>query len=123
MSQSATTEHAPVHISTAAPAVVSTPHILIADADVHSRELREAELSAAGFRVSVARTGFEAIVKASCQLPDLILLSHSLPDIDSSETGRLLATCPATSHIPIVRLLPGRQVPRRALLRLRRATV
>ena len=78
---------------------------------------------AAGFRVSVARTGFEAIVKASCLVPDLILLDDLLPDIGSSETGRLLTTCPVTSHIPIVRLLPGRRVPRRMLMRLRGATV
>lgn len=73
--------------------------------------------------MSVARTGFEAIVKASCQVPDLILLDDSLLDIDSVETGRLLTTCPVTAHIPVVRLLPGRKVPQRAMMRLRRAAV
>jgi CheY-like chemotaxis protein len=109
----------PVRMSTLPPAVAR--HVLIAGGDESSRELREAQLRAAGFRVSTARTGFEAIVKASCQVPDLILLDDSLSDIEPNETGRLLTTCPVTSHIPVVRLAAGRQVPQRMLTRLRRA--
>jgi CheY-like chemotaxis protein len=97
------------------------PHVLLADGDDASRELREAQLRRAGFRVSVARTGFEAIVKASCAVPNVILLADSLSDIEAAETGRLLTTCPVTSHILIVRLLSGRRVPFRVLSQLRRA--
>jgi CheY-like chemotaxis protein len=97
-----------------------TPLVLIADGNAVSRGLREAQLRAAGLRVSVARTGFEAIVKASCQVPDVILLDDSLSDIEATETGRLLTTCPVTSHIPVVRLLQGRRLPRRILTRLSR---
>lgn len=96
------------------------PLVLIADGDAVSRDVREAQLRAAGLRVSVARTGFEAIVKASCQVPDVILLADSLNDIEAMETGRLLTTCPMTSHIPIVRLLRGRRLPQRMLTRLKR---
>ena len=98
----------------------SAPLVLIADGNTVSREIREAQLRAAGLRVSVARTGFEAIVKASCQVPDVILLDDSLNDIEAEETGRLLTTCQLTSHIPVVRLLRGRRLPRRMLTRLRR---
>jgi CheY-like chemotaxis protein len=98
-----------------------TPLVLIADGNAVSRELREAQLRAVGVRVSVARTGFEAIVKASCQVPDVILLADSLRDIEAAETGRLLTTCPVTAHIPVLRLLRGRRgLPRRILARLRR---
>ena len=97
-----------------------TPLVLIADGNAVSRELREAQLRAVGVRVSVARTGFEAIVKASCQVPDVILLDDSLSDIEAAETGRLLTTCPVTAHIPVFRLLRGgRRLPRRILARLR----
>jgi CheY-like chemotaxis protein len=99
---------------------VRAPHILIADGNPTSREIREAQLRTAGFRVSVARTGFEAIVKASCQLPDIILLDRSLSDIQAADTGRLLTTCPVTSHIPVVCLTGGRRLPERMLTRLRR---
>jgi CheY-like chemotaxis protein len=96
------------------------PLVLIADADRVSRDVREAQLRAAGLRVSVARTGFEAIVKASCQVPDVILLADSLNDLEAMETGRLLATCPMTQHIPILRLLRAGRLPQRVLTRLRR---
>jgi len=96
------------------------PLVLIADGDGASRDVREAQLRAAGLRVSVARTGFEAIVKASCQVPSVILLAGSLNDIEAMETARLLTTCPMTSHIPIVRLKRGGRLPQRILTRLRR---
>jgi len=98
-------------------------HVLIADGDETTRSGRETQLRVAGFRVSVARTAFEAIVKATCQVPDAILLDDSLSDIEAAEAGRLITTCPVTSHIPIVRLLRGRRVPRRILALLRRAAV
>jgi CheY-like chemotaxis protein len=94
--------------------------VLVADGNDFSRERRQSQLSAAGFRVSVARTGFEAIVKASCHLPDLILIDDSISDIEPAETGRLITTCPVTAHIPIVRVAAGRKVPRRVLDWLRR---
>ena len=116
MSQTATR----VHSTTPSATHVNgrPPLVLIADGNTVSRELREAQLKAAGVRVSVARTGFEAIVKASCQMPDVILLDDSLSDIEAAETGRLLTTCPVTSLIPVLRLLQGRRLPRRILTRL-----
>ena len=62
-------------------------HVLVGAGDEMSRRLREAQLRTAGCRVSLARTGFEAIVKASCHVPDLILLDDSLGDIDAAETA------------------------------------
>jgi response regulator RpfG family c-di-GMP phosphodiesterase len=54
-------------------------------------------------------------VKASCHVPDVILLDDSLADMNATETGELLTTCPVTAHIPIYRLTPGRRVPRKVL--------
>jgi CheY-like chemotaxis protein len=97
--------------STAASIVL--PLVLIADADAGSRLRRARQLVRRGFRVAVARTPFEAIVKASCHLPDLILVDGSLGESDAQGTSDLLSTCPATAHIPIVRLTPGRRLPSR----------
>jgi CheY-like chemotaxis protein len=99
---------------------VTGVHVLVADADGATRAVREQQLLAAGHRVSVARTAFEAIVKATCHVPDMILLDSSLPDIAASETVSFLGTCPVTSHIPIVRLTRGRAVSQRVLGALRR---
>ena len=120
MSQLPTTARATVHRPTAAATPVVAPLALLADANAASQELRTSQLRAAGFRVAIARTGFEAIVKASCHVPDLILIG-TLADIDPNETGRLLTTCPVTSQIPVVHLTPGRRVPSRTLTQLRRA--
>lgn len=119
MSQMQTEPHRAARTSTARTEALP-PLVLIADGDGTSRGIREKQLRAAGLRVSVASTGFEAIVKASCQVPDVILLADSLNDIEAMETGRLLATCPVTSHIPIVRLLRPGRIPQRTLTRLRR---
>jgi CheY-like chemotaxis protein len=96
-------------------ASIALPLVLIADADPRSRLRRARQMEDRGFRVSVARTPFEAIVKASCNLPDLILVDASLGDDGAQETSELLSTCPATAHIPIVRLAPGRRLPSRVL--------
>lgn len=96
-------------------------HVLIADGDTGSREVREHQLRLTGARVSAARTPFEAIVKASCHLPDVILLDGSLGDIGAREAARLIATCPATAHIPVVQLAAGRPLPRRVLSILRQS--
>jgi CheY-like chemotaxis protein len=95
--------------------VEAVPLALVADPDALSRARRADQLESRGFRVVLARTTFEAIVKASCLLPDLILLASSLGRQAADETTELLKTCPATAHIPIVRLSPGRRVPARVL--------
>jgi PleD family two-component response regulator len=119
MAQLATRSRAGVVVPTEGPGS-TVGHVLVADGDANSRERRQLQLSAAGFRVSVARTGFEAIVKASCHVPDLILIDDSISDIEPAETGRLITTCPVTAHIPIVRVAAGRKVPARVFAWLRR---
>jgi CheY-like chemotaxis protein len=116
MSQSETTSGEPVSGRTSA-----ATRVLVADANYRTRARRYAQLAAAGCQVSLARTGFEAIVKASCQIPDLILLDDSLGQDEAEETRRLLATCPSTAHIRVLRLTVGRRVPQRTLTQLRRA--
>ncbi len=92
---------------------LAVPLVLVADADHESRARRARELQSRGFRVASARTSFETIVKASCHVPDLILVDASLGDTDVRETTELLAMCPATAHIRVIRLTPGRRIPAR----------
>jgi DNA-binding response OmpR family regulator len=100
-----------------------TPHVLVADADPTSRQEREQHLRTAGARVLTARTGFEAIVKASCQMPDLIVLDESLGDVEVAETARLLTICPVTAQTPVLCLRARRRIPTRVLAGLRRQTL
>ena len=91
------------------------PRVLVADANAASRVRRARQLEGRGFTVAFARTGFEAIVKASCHLPDFIVVDESLGDDEVENTMHLLTACPATAHIPVVRLGPGRRLPTRML--------
>jgi CheY-like chemotaxis protein len=89
------------------------PLVLVADADAGTRSRRTRQLENRGFRVAVARTLFETVVKASCHLPNLIFVGASLGETVARETTELLSTCPATAHIPIVMLSRGRRIPTR----------
>lgn len=99
---------------------VSRIHVLVADSEGTTRSAREQQLLAAGHRVSLARTAFEALVKATCQPPDVILLDGALPDIAAHDLINFLSTCPVTAHIPVARLTRGRSVPQRIMGELRR---
>ena len=121
MSEMPTTARAPVGRSTSrSRAGGHTPHVLVADADPASRQEREQHLRAAGADVLIARTGFEAIVKASCHMPDLIVLDESLGEVEVAETARLLTICPVTAQTPVLCLRTRRRVPLRILSGLRR---
>lgn len=121
MSDSQTTA-APVVDVVSKPAVTDLPrHVLVADPDERSRARRHSQLRDSGYLVTLARTGFETIVKACCHMPDLVVLDASLGDVEVQETARLLATCPVTAHIPVVRLGARRKVPQRLLVQLQHA--
>ena len=62
------------------------------------RSLRDA-----GFHVTEARTGAEALDRARDN-PDLITLDVNLPDIHGFDLCKKLKSNPATSHIPILHL-------------------
>jgi CheY-like chemotaxis protein len=123
MSDSQTTTSPTVHDVTDRTSTELRRHVLVADARKRSRDALRVRLRGSGYHVTVARTGFETIVKTCCQMPDLVLLDESLGDTEIAETSRLLATCPVTAHIPVVRLGAGRRVPQRVLTRLQRAAL
>jgi len=100
-----------------------TPHVLLAGTDAVALHDREQHLRGVGAHVVTARTGFEAIVKASCRMPDLIVLDESLGDQEVAETARLLTSCPVTAQTPVLCLRRGRRVPVKVLAGLRRQTL
>jgi CheY-like chemotaxis protein len=101
--------------ASASVSALALPLVLLADPDSASSARRAGELRERGMRVAVARTPFETIVKASCHLPDLILVDSSL-DVDEAETTiQLLSTCPATAHIPVFRVATGHRLPAHVL--------
>lgn len=91
--------------------------LLVAGRDGDCHALLERLQRAAG-RVLVARTPFEAVVKATFHEPGAIVLDPSLGRSAVAETRTLLAQCPMTAHLPIVVLTARRSLPRRVLAAL-----
>jgi two-component system alkaline phosphatase synthesis response regulator PhoP len=57
-------------------------------------------LSATGCRVRFATSGLELLKKARRQLPDLIVLDATLPDMDVTTVCEILSRLPSTAAVP-----------------------
>jgi len=79
-------------------------HILVVDDDALIREILADQLMEAGYAVSSAEDGEEALAKVSSESPDLILLDVIMPNLDGFEVCRRLKSDEQTILIPVVRL-------------------
>jgi len=77
--------------------------LLVEDNDKNLKLARDV-LEYAGFRVLVAMTGEEAVLRAREALPDLVLMDLQLPGMDGFEVLRRLRGDDATANIPVVAL-------------------
>jgi CheY-like chemotaxis protein len=66
------------------------------------RVMTERVLSRAGFLVSTAADGEEALRIAKEQLPDIVLLDMMIPKISGPDVLKALKENPATTHIPVI---------------------
>jgi signal transduction histidine kinase len=76
--------------------------ILVVDDQAQTRELLEAHLTNAGYRVLMAEGGLEALAAVAAHPPDLILLDVMMPGMDGYEVCRRLKSNEDTAFIPIV---------------------
>jgi two-component system phosphate regulon response regulator PhoB len=76
--------------------------VLLVDDSKLFRMANEPVLSKAGFEVSTASDGEEALQVANDKLPDIILLDMMLPKISGPEVLRALRANPATMGIPVI---------------------
>jgi CheY-like chemotaxis protein len=76
--------------------------VLLVDDSKFLRMANELALSKAGFEVSTAADGEEALQVANDKLPDIILLDLMLPKISGPEVLRALKANPATMDIPVI---------------------
>lgn len=83
---------------------MSAARVLIADDDPFLRELLTHKLSAAGYMVSSARNGGEALELCREPFPDLVVLDAMMPIADGFEVLRRLKADPATANLPIIML-------------------
>jgi two-component system phosphate regulon response regulator PhoB len=79
-------------------------HILIVDDERDLVELVGYNLKKAGFDISVAFNGKQALDLIAKRLPDLILLDVMLPELSGTEVASRIRSNPHTAGIPIIML-------------------
>jgi two-component system alkaline phosphatase synthesis response regulator PhoP len=79
-------------------------HILAVDDDDRILRLVQINLERAGYRISTASDGVEALEQLAREPPDLVLLDITMPRMDGMEALRRLRAAPETAAIPVVLL-------------------
>lgn len=80
------------------------PKVLIVEDNEMNRDMLSRRLKRAGYEVILAIDGREAISMARSEMPKLILMDLSLPNLDGWEATRRLKADRATKQIPVVAL-------------------
>jgi two-component system, cell cycle response regulator DivK len=88
------------------------PMVLLVDDLEDQRELYGEYLEFAGYDVTLARDGYEAIDRALRLRPDIIIMDLAMPGLDGFETSQRLKLLEATRGIPIIALTAHGALPR-----------
>jgi CheY-like chemotaxis protein len=80
----------------------SHPKVLLVEDSKFLRIANERVLARAGYDVSIAGDGEEALRVANDKLPDIILLDMLLPKLSGPEVLKALKSNPATMAIPVI---------------------
>lgn len=84
--------------------------LLLVDADPASVRVLEVSLKKAGFSVTTAADGQDALSKLELSAPDLILTDTRLPRVDGYELVRRIKDIPALAGVPVVFLTSQKSV-------------
>ena len=83
-----------------APAAAGKKKVLVVDDDEVSRELVTELLKAAGYEVTIARDGSEALGMAAAKVFDLVLMDLHMPDVDGFTATAAIREHEAESGVP-----------------------
>lgn len=89
--------------------------IVVVDDDPGCRAVAAGMLSAAGFDVSVASGGVEALSLIAERRPELVLLDTQMPEMDGIETYRRMKQNETTREVPVVLAVPHGDAGQRAM--------
>ncbi|MBX3129512.1 MAG: response regulator [Polyangiaceae bacterium] len=84
--------------------------LLLVDADPRSVRVLEVSLKKAGYSVTTASDGADALAKIPYSTPDLVLTDTKLPRVDGYELVRRLKENPEHSNIPVVFLTSQKSI-------------
>ena len=101
-------DNAKINPSSGPSTLPNSPKILVVDDDDIVRKLATKALSSAGFEVTIACDGREALTVSDQSHPDIVLLDIEMPLLDGITTCVELRRRPETAHIPII-VVSGRK--------------
>jgi len=78
--------------------------ILVVDDDRNLRKIIQTNLELAGYEVTTAANGTEALRVLDAMQPDLVLLDVMMPKMDGYELARRIRRHPVNTHVPIIML-------------------
>jgi CheY-like chemotaxis protein len=78
--------------------------ILLVEDNAMNRDMLARALTRAGHDVIMAHDGTAAVERAAADVPELILMDLSLPEMDGWEATRMIKAGAETAHIPIIAL-------------------
>ncbi|MGI8425787.1 MAG: response regulator [Actinomycetota bacterium] len=81
--------------------------VLLVEDNSSVRELIHVLLEGEGYEIIEAVDGFDGLVKAESDQPDLMILDLMMPDLDGEKVLRQLQTDPELSQIPVL-IVSGR---------------
>src|SRR5580693_3851627 len=84
--------------------------LLLVDADPRSVRVLEVSLKKAGYSVTTAEDGLDALSKVEVSSPDLVLSDTRLPNLDGYAFVQKLKARPEWSNIPVVFLTNQKSV-------------
>jgi DNA-binding response OmpR family regulator len=89
---------------------VAKQKLLLVDADPRSVRVLEVSLKKAGYSVTTAKDGLDALSKVEVSSPDLVLSDTRLPNLDGYALVRRLKERPEWANIPVVFLTSQKSV-------------
>ncbi len=89
---------------------VAKQRLLLVDADPRSVRVLEVSLKKAGYSVTTATDGLDALAKVEVSSPDLVLSDTRLPNLDGYALVRRLKERPEWASIPVVFLTSQKSV-------------
>src|SRR5580700_10241039 len=89
---------------------VAKQKLLLVDADPRSVRVLEVSLKKAGYSVTTATDGLDALAKVEVSSPDLVLSDTRLPKLDGYTLVRRLKERPEWATIPVVFLTSQKSI-------------
>ncbi len=78
--------------------------LLLVEDNETNRDMLSRLLKRRGYEISIATDGRQAVDLAKAELPELILMDMSLPEIDGWDATGMIKADPATQDIPVLAL-------------------